>query len=104
MYAGTDFPPATPADDQPYTIDFINDLQTGETITSATVTLLLEQGVDPDPSSHLPSSYFITNGTMVSQRVRGLIAGNIYTLSITANGSLGFSDNLFSRIAVQAVF
>lgn len=104
MYIGTDWPPATPYDDQIYTIDFINDLNTGEIVSSAVVSFTLDQGADADPSSHVIGSYTITDDTLVGQRIRGLIAGNVYNLSITAVTNLGMQIELNAYLPCQAVF
>jgi len=105
VYAGINFPPSTPEDDQYYWLWFINDLQSGELISSADVSFTLEQGVDPDPSSRLAGSYTIDpTQLIVGQRIRGLLAGNVYNLSIDANTTLGFTRNLSSRIICRAVY
>lgn len=104
MNCNVSFPPATPLDDQVYTISFVNDLPTGAVVDNATVQLLLKQGVDPDPALHLIGSFFITGDTMVSQRIRSLVAGCIYSLSITATDSLGFDIELNGEIICEAVW
>lgn len=104
-YAGTNFPMATPEDDQIYSLDFVNDVQAGEVITSAEVSFTVEQGVDADPDSRVIGSYTIdATGLIVSQRIRGLQPGCVYNLSIDANTSLGLTRNLFSLLLCQAIY
>ena len=62
-----DFPVSNTADNQPYSIDFVNDVQNGETVQSATVTLTLFNGTDPNPNGHLQGPYSLFNGTIVTQ-------------------------------------
>lgn len=102
-YVGINWPVATPPVDEIYTIDFVNQLREGETVTGATVSILTSQGTDADPSSHLIGSMFITGDTLVSQRIRGLQAGNIYNVSIVAVTSLGFTPELNSYIVCEAI-
>lgn len=103
-YTGTDWPAASPPVDEIYTIDFINQLRAGETVTGATISLTVSQGTDTDPASHVIGSYTITGGRYIGQRVRGIAAGNIYNLSITAVTSLGFTPELNAYIVCQAIF
>lgn len=103
-YIGINWPVATPPVDEVYTIDFVNQLREGERVTGASVTITTSQGTDPDPASHLIGSYFITGDTYVSQRIRGLQAGNIYNVSIVAVTSLGFTPELNSYLVCQSIF
>lgn len=103
-YIGINWPIATPPVDEIYTIDFVNQLREGERVTSANVSFILSQGEDPDVPSRVIGSFFITDDTLVSQRIRGLLPGNIYNLSITAVTSLGFTPELNSYIVCEAIF
>ncbi len=103
MYVGRDFDPANPTEDEIYSLDFVNELSTGETLTSVySVTFTVFQGTDADPSSHLSGSASIV-GTVVSQRVAYLTSGVTYTLAFTVLTSLNNYITLFSRIACRPV-
>ncbi len=103
MHTIRDFDVADPEDDQFYGIDFVNDLADGDSIVSATVSLTLKSGNDPNPSSHLGSSAFIV-GTIVEVRIMGLLAGNVYTLQIVVATTLNDRVSLWANIPCQAVF
>lgn len=104
MHCNMDFPPANPADDNVYTIDFINEWADGITISNASATLTVFQGTDASPSSHLVGPAFITAPTFASQQIRGLVAGNIYSLNIIAVSSDGFQYELYALLPCQAVY
>jgi hypothetical protein len=109
MHTNADFPPANPVEVQPYTIDFINDLPTGQFVLGAAVTISLFQGTDPSPNSHIVGSPQITANpagvnTMILQRVGGLLAGNIYSLNMVATTSVGFEIELYALIPCVAVY
>jgi hypothetical protein len=103
-YVGRDFDPANPTESEVFSLDFVNTLQSGETINSATIALTEFQGMDPNPNSHLAGNPHIS-GTVVSQRVGGLVAGVTYSFSITVNTSPPLSNviTLFSRIPCRPV-
>ena len=50
VYAGRDFSPAEQAESQIYGLDFVNDLQEGESLTEAVWELIVREGEDPDPA------------------------------------------------------
>ena len=103
MYIGQDFSPTNPAENEIYSFDFVNDLGTGESITSvASVALTVFQGTDGNPSSHLSGGASVS-GTVVSQRLANLVSGVTYTFSITVNTSLSNVLELFSRVACLPV-
>lgn len=106
MHTGIDFPVCNPADTQPFTIDFLNDLPTGELVVAATVTLTVFQGTDANPSVHIigtvPSA--ITSGRFVSQILQGLIAGNIYSLNMIATTTSGYTIELYALLPCAAVY
>ncbi len=82
MYCGRDFDPIdSGVEDSTFTLDFVNDLSAGETITggSAVATLTVIKGTDPSPASRLSGAPAIS-GTKVSQTidVRGAPAGAVY--------------------------
>lgn len=104
MHTVRDFDPADPGEDEYFGIDFINDLPTDEGLVSATVTLTTKHGDDPDPASHLIGSYVIMEDTIVSQRIRNLQPGNVYTLRVLAVSTGSSIVSLWANIACEAVF
>jgi hypothetical protein len=110
MYVGRDFDPANPTESKVYSLDFVNRLGTGETISSVTaVTLTVFQGVDSNPGAHLSCSASV-RGTVVSQRLGGglapggnLLSGVTYTISMTVTTSHSNVVTLFSRISCRPV-
>lgn len=103
MHTGRDYDPSDPGENEVYAIDFVNDLPTGSTIAGATVALTVQTGSDPSPSSHLIGGYFVV-GTVVSQQISGLLAGNVYTLQIVITTSGGGSISLWAHIPCEAVY
>lgn len=109
MYVGRDFDPANPTESQVYSMDFTNDLQSGEAINTAAIALTVFQGTDSNPSLHLAGNPSIS-GAVVSQRVGGsgapggnLVAGVTYTIAYTITTTLTNTLTLYSRIACRAI-
>ncbi len=103
MYVGRDFDPANSTESEVYSLDFVNEISTSETLSSVTsTTLTVYQGTDSDPSSHLSGISSIT-GTVVSQRITGLTSGVTYTLAFTVLTNMSNTITLFSRVACRPV-
>ncbi len=103
MYVGRDFDPANSTESEVYSLDFVNDLASGETLSSvSSVGLTVFQGTDASPSSHLSGSSSIS-GTVVSQRLATLTSGVTYTLSFNVLTSQSNTITLFSRVACLPV-
>lgn len=68
--------------------DFSSLLATGETISSATTSCALYTGTDASPSSVIVGSASILAAN-VTQKVSGLVVGNIYILTCHASTSAG---------------
>lgn len=76
--------------------DFTNELGTGETITSATVTASWYGGTpDPSPSSILSGGATVS-GNQVLQRIKGGVGDALYLLSFVVQTTL---SNTFERQA-----
>jgi len=76
----------------------------GDFIVGATVSLTVQVGTDPDPSSHVIGAEFITSARIVSQRIRGLLPGNIYIFDVVGITNLGLRPTLYALIPCQDVF
>lgn len=83
----------------PIVASFADELDIGETITGATISVEVESGVDATPSAGLDGAMLVTNDA-VTQRFHGRIPGNVYAVRFRATTSTG---NVRVRIAVQRV-
>ena len=82
-----------PGEIQPYSIDFANQLATGDLIASATSSLAADQGIDRNASSWLVGSPAV-DGAVVSQVIggalpTGLQPGVVYRLTFTITTASG---------------
>jgi len=77
MEVRPDYDEFNPTDVEPVGMDFAKDLAPGETITSATVSLIALSGTDGDLQSHLTEDPAII-GTVVSIMLSHLIGGVKY--------------------------
>ncbi len=103
MYVGRDFDPANATENEVYSLDFVNELGTGETLLSVSaVSFTVFQGTDANPDSHLSGNPSVT-GSVVSQRLTTLTSGVTYTLAFTVLTSLSNTITLFSRVACRPV-
>lgn len=104
MYIGRDFDVMNSTESEVFAIDFVNDLQTGETISGLpTVTLTVFSGDDPTPSARLSGDPGVS-GTTAMQRVSQPLAGVTYIITFSVLTSLGNTKVLYSRIPVLAVY
>lgn len=92
MYVGGDFDPIDPGEDEDFTMDFVRDLFSGETISSAACDLAVagvcDDGTDSSPSSRLVGLPSIS-GTKVTQEVSNCQPGVYYRLTFTITTSTG---------------
>lgn len=109
MYAGRDFSPAEQAESLILGLDFVNDLAEGESLTGTAWELVVREGVDPDPNSHLIGDPQIAapNGTGVAtattQRIQGLLPDVTYTVRAVVATSMGNTLSLWSHIQGEPV-
>ena len=69
--------------------DFINDLDIGDSVVSATSNLTVQTGYDPSPSSRLFGAPLVLSSTSAAQSVGNLLPGVTYILQIIATTSQG---------------
>ena len=104
MYCGRDWSPLGEDSTRVIGLDFVNDMNVGETLTTATWTIRVSDGVDLDPGDHLWGPPLVTipigstEKTMTIQRVGGLLANVTYTLQAIGVTSLGNVLDLWSHI------
>lgn len=100
MYFGRNLSVVGPSETRDLGFDYLNDVGAGETLSSATFTLAVEQTktgatADPSPSSRLSGSASIEESadgganTVAVQRVTGCVDGNRYRLTCHATTNLG---------------
>lgn len=104
-YAGKDFaPPANPEESEVYAIDFALQLLPGETISTVTWNMLVaakSAAPDATPQSRRSGSATI-NGTVVSQRLAGMLAGVTYVTQAIVATSFGNTLEVYSHIPCVA--
>lgn len=105
MYVGRDFDPTDATnlavENEVYTLDFKNDLVTGETISSAAWTCFVVTGTDPTPAARLSGAATVS-GSMTSQRFTGFLPGVKYRLLAAVLTNLGNTKSLWSHVAARA--
>lgn len=82
------FSPKRTIETEIFTVDYVNDLATGETIISATWTATVADGVDATPNAIIQGGATIS-GTRVSQKLTAGLPGVRYAPICTATTSLG---------------
>jgi hypothetical protein len=90
-------------------LDFVNDLDDGEFLTSSTWFLTVIQGVDATPSSHLSGTASLvtpagtTRITATQQRITGLLANVTYTAEAVVITSLGNTKSLWAHVRGEPI-
>lgn len=82
-----------------FTFDYSSILGSTETISTATCTVEVKDGTDPNPSNIKVGSPAIS-GTLVVQRIYGGLSGVIYRLEMTITTSLTNTYTLVGDVAV----
>ena len=103
MYAGRDQLPADNSESEVYGFDFINDLLSGETISSAVWSLSVKSGTDASPSSHLIGSPSIVSATKTAQRISGLLQGVTYIITCTVTTNLSNTKVLWTKVFCEQI-
>jgi len=104
LYCGRDFSPQERGESEVIGLDFVNDLQTDETLISSAWTIAVVSGKDTDPTDHLsgPSKVvaplFGTLKTATIQRIGGILPGVTYRVGAVAITTLGNTLKLWSHI------
>lgn len=100
MYVGRDFDPSDTGESERYTLDFVNDLNAGDTITSASwacEVAATSTGSDSAAASRI-SGATVINKTRTTQRVTGLQPGVTYCLTATVETLNGDTISLWSHV------
>jgi hypothetical protein len=100
MYVGRDFDPSDTGESERYTLDFVNDLQVGDTIVSAIWTCEVaakSAGADSGAASRVDGAA-VNSGTKTTQRITGMQPGVIYCLTATVVTTLQDTVSLWSHV------
>lgn len=103
MYVGVDFSPVDGGEIISEAFDFVNDLATGDSITSVVWTCSVATGstaIDPSPASRMFGSPQFS-GTIVSQRFTGFVAGVTYLLLAQVTTTFGDKLDLWSHVFIE---
>lgn len=99
-----EFTPKRTAESDNFTVDFVNQLGGGETLTGPTVTIAVstESGVpDPAPLSLAPDGAALVSGTKVVQKLQGGIDGCLYIVTHRVQTSTGRTIEQSTRLLVK---
>jgi len=81
--------------------DFREHINPGDTIVGVpSVEVLVSSGTDADPNHMILGLPVVTQGTIVSQKIRRGIPGTIYTITITVNTE---QEDIFEDLAYLAI-
>jgi len=85
MYVGRDFDPSQSGESERYSLDFVNDIQAGDSIASAVWACAVaarSEVPDVGAASHIDGAA-VFSGTKTTQRVSGMVPGVTYMLTAT---------------------
>lgn len=81
-------------------MDFVNDLPTGDSVSTVAFTMTVASGTDASPSSRIDGLPGVS-GTQVGTRVSGLLPNVTYILKATVTTTLGNTLILYSHIPCE---
>lgn len=96
-----DFSYKITTENEQFTFDFSPIMASGETILTATCTVLVKEGTDPNPNDMIIGSPTIS-GQLVAQRLYGGLDGVIYRIQITITTSLTNTYTIVADLPVLA--
>lgn len=94
------------AESQVLALDFVNDLQSGESISTSSWTIAVapnSEGVDATPSARLIGGSSILSTTVTAQRVATLVPDVNYVLQALVTTTLSNTLSLFSHVQGETV-
>ena len=100
MYVGRDFDPSDTGESERFSFDFVNDLQTGDTIQSVlwTCEVAATSEQEDDAAGACIVGAPVIAGTKTTQRVEGLKPGVRYVLQAEATTVVGDKVSLWSHV------
>lgn len=105
MYAGSDYSPSDNPEVEPYSLDFVNDLPSGDTISTAAWTVTVandSQVIDPSPSARFIGGPFIS-GTVVTGKFSAFVTGCKYVLQCTVQTAQSNQLILYSHVTAEVI-
>lgn len=112
MFVGRDFSPQETVESETFGLNFVNDLTSGETISTvvgSTWNISVVQGTDTNASAHIIGSASIvipdgaTSNIATVQRISGLLPDVVYMVQAVVTTSLGNTKSLWSHIYGETV-
>lgn len=104
MYCGRDFSPQERTESEVFGLDFVNDLEPNEILTTSIWTIAVVAGVDINANDRLegPPKVVAPTGSSLNtssiQRIGGLLPGTTYRVKAVAITSDGNTKTLWSHI------
>ena len=87
---------------QPYTVNFSDRLQFGESINGASVSITVFAGTDPSPSSMISGTATYDSLGNVTQVLTGGLAGVVYNVTYIVTGTASHNYVKVGQLAVIA--
>lgn len=87
---------------QPYTVNFSDRLQFGESINGASVSVTVFAGTDPSPSSMISGVATYDSAGNVTQNLTGGLAGVVYNIAFIVTGTASHNYVKVGQLAVIA--
>lgn len=88
MLTRVDFPPKPASSLESYTVDFVDAIPAGDSISAQSVVASVYSGTDASPSAIISGSA-TASGTRVTQKITGGTVGVLYQLTWTATTAAG---------------
>src|SRR4249919_2139673 len=101
---GRDFSPQEQNESEAFGMDFINDLESGEELTSSIWTMVVTDGFDPTPEKRLEGPSAVCRAfnsdlkTATIQRIGGLLPDVTYVVRSEVITTLGNIRSLWSHV------
>ena len=105
-FAGTAYPPTTPSELQPFSLDFTPQME-NDSIASVSTALTVAVGSDPNASDWLVSTPAVV-GNVVTQEIGGVMPGGLqpgvtYIWTVVVDTANGYQRINYIHIPCQAV-
>ena len=99
MLTRVDFPPKPVSSTESYTVDFVDSIPAGDSISTQSVVASVYSGADASPSAIISGSA-TASGTKVTQKVTAGTLGVIYQLTWTVGTTAGLTLKKMGFLAV----
>lgn len=99
MLTRVDFPPKPASSTESYTVDFVDAIPAGDSISTKSVAASVYSGTDASPSAIISGSAS-SSGTQVTQKVTGGTVGVMYQLTWTVVTAAGLTLKKIGFLAI----